>query len=718
MKETGMNAPTEFSASRRHFMQASLGAAGGLMLSFYLPEAGAAAATTAFKPNAFIAIAPDGRVTMVMPYVEMGQGTYTSIPILLADELEVDLDKVSWQHAPADPAYKHGMFGVQLTGASASVRAAWKPLREAGATARVMLVQAAADQWKVSPDTCKAAHGEVLHTPSGRKLGYGKLAASAAKLPVPKQVTLKTHESFTHIGKPAKRLDVADKVNGKAMFGIDAQVPGMKVAAVKACPVFGGKLAKIDDSKAMQVKGVRKVVKLDDAVAVIADHTGAARKGLAALDITWDEGPNARFSSAAWEQELEAAARKPGLMHIKEGDFDKAAAAGKTVQAVYFAPFLAHATMEPMNCTALVKPGSVEIWTGTQTPERAVNFVSKALGVEPKTVKINNFLLGGGFGRRLEVDVIVQAALIARQVNYPVKVIWSREEDTQHDWYRPFYRDELSVALDAQGKPVGFKHRFVGSAIEARYAPAWMAKGVDTDAIDAAESPYDFPHRHVEYLAVETAVPTGFWRGVGPTHNTFVIESFMDEVALATGKDPLAFRQAILSKNPRALGVLNLATQKAGWGKKMEPGTGMGLAVATAWGSYACAVVECAVNADGQISLKKITTAVDCGQVVHPEGVLHQTESGQTFGLTAALYGKLTLENGRVKQGNFHEYPIMRLSEVPPMEVHVVPSHESPGGMGELGTAVITPAVANAVFAATGKRLRRTPLEADQLKRT
>ncbi|HEY1147041.1 MAG TPA: xanthine dehydrogenase family protein molybdopterin-binding subunit [Pseudoduganella sp.] len=713
-----MNAPTEFRDSRRHFLQASLGAAGGLMLSFYLPGAAAAVATTAFKPNAFIIIAPDSRVTMVMPYVEMGQGTYTSIPILLADELEVDLDKITCQHAPADPAYKHGMFGVQLTGASASIRAAWKPLREAGATARTMLVQAAADQWKVSPESCKAAHGEVVHTASGRKLSYGKLSANAAKLPVPKQVALKSPDAYTHIGKSAKRLDVADKVNGKAMFGIDAQVPGMKIAAVKACPVFGGKLASVDEGPAMKVKGVRKVVKLENAVAVIADHNGAAKKGLAALDIKWDEGPNAKFSSAAWEQVLEEAARKPGLMHIKEGDFAKAAAGGKTIDAVYFAPFLAHATMEPMNCTAHVKPGSVEIWTGTQTPERCVNFVSKALGVEPKTVKINNFLLGGGFGRRLEVDVVVQAAQIARQVNYPVKVIWSREEDTQHDYYRPFYRDELSMALDAQGMPVGFRHRFVGSAIEARYAPAWMANGVDTDAIDAAESPYHFDNRHVEYLAVETAVPTGFWRGVGPTHNTFVIESFMDEVALATRKDPVALRQALLTKNPRALGVLNLATQKAGWGRKMEPGTGMGVSVASAWGSYACAVVECAVNADGQITLKKITTAVDCGQVVHPEGVLHQVESGQTYGLTAALYGKLTLENGRVVQGNFHEYPIIRMNEVPVMEVHVVPSTESPGGMGELGTAVITPAIANAVFAATGKRLRRTPFEADQLKRT
>ena len=713
-----MNAPDDFRASRRTFLQASAAATGGLMLSFYLPGAHAAAATTAFKPNAFIILTPDGRVAMVMPYVEMGQGTYTSVPILLAEEMDVDLDKVSWQHAPADPAYRHGLFGFQLTGGSASIRGAWKPMREAGAAARIMLVQAAAEQWKVSADTCKAAHGEVVHTPSGRKLSYGKLAAAAAKQPVPKQVTLKTPDQYTLIGKSAKRKDVADKVNGKAMFGIDAQVPGMKIAAVKACPVFGGKLASVDEGPAMKVKGVVKVVRLENAVAVIAEHNGAAKKGLAALDPKWDEGPNAKFDNAAWEQILVDAAKKPGLMHIKEGDFAKAAAGGKVMEAVYFAPFLAHATMEPINCTCQVKPGLVEFWTGTQTPERVQLLVGQALSVDPKTVKVNNYLLGGGFGRRLDVDMQVQAALIAKQVSYPVKVIWSREEDMQHDYYRPFYRDELAVVLDPQGKPVAFKHRLVGSSIEARYAPQWMANGMDTDAIESAESPYDFATRHVEYLAVETAVPTGWWRGVGPTHNAFVIESFVDEVALATGKDPLAFRQALLSKNPRALAVLNLAAQKAGWGKKMPAGEGMGIALSTAWGSYACSVVECAVGADGQIKLKKVTTAVDCGQVIHPEGVVHQVESGHTYGLTACIYGKVTLENGRIVQSNFHDYPVLRLNEVPPMDVHIVPSTESPGGMGEIGTSVIKPALANAVFAATGKRFRRTPFEADQMKRT
>jgi len=704
---------------RRNFLKVSAGAAGSMILSFWLSPLQAAAATAPnFSPNAFIRIDSNGQVTMVMPFVEMGQGTYTSIPMLIAEELEIDIDKVKLEHAPADEKrYGHPLFGVQLTGASSSMRGAWMPMRKSGATARSMLVSAAAQSWDVPADSCKASHGEVLHVPSGRKLSYGALAAKAALLPVPQDVALKPRVAFTLIGTPAKRLDVAGKVNGSARFGIDAQVPGMKIAAVAACPIFGGKLASVDTGQAMKIKGVRKIIKLDDAVAVIADHNGAARKGLAALAITWDDGPNREFSTEAWERQLEEAAAKKGLVAVDEGNFSQLAASGaKTMQAVYFAPFLAHATMEPMNCTAHVHKDGVEVWTGTQAPGRAQSFVAKALGVDPAKVRINNFLLGGGFGRRLEVDYIVQAALIAQKAGMPVKVIWSREEDMQHDYYRPFYRDELVAAFDSKGAPVGFSHRFVGSAVEARYAPAWMAKGVDTDAIDAAQSPYDFPHKYVEFGAFESPVPTGFWRGVGPTHNTFVIESFIDEMAGAAGADPLAYRRAMLHKNPRALAVLNLAAEKAGWGKKMAPGSGMGISLATAWESYAAAVVECAVDKDGQVVVRRVTTAVDCGQPINPRGVIAQMESGHVFGLTAALYGKLTVDKGRVIQGNFHDYPMLRMNEVPEMDIHVINSAESPGGTGEIGTAVIAPALTNAVFAATGKRVRRLPLEADFLK--
>jgi isoquinoline 1-oxidoreductase beta subunit len=665
-----------------------------------------------------VAIGTDGQVTLVMPFVEMGQGTYTSMPMLIAEELEVDITKIKLEHAqPNNNIYAHPIFGVQLTGGSASTRAAWQPMRKAGAAARMMLVDAAAKEWKVDPATCHASKGDVIHASSGRKLSYGQLAGKAALLPVPKEITLKPASAFTLIGTSAKRLDTASKVNGSALFGIDTNLPGMKIAAVAACPVFGGKLVSIDESKARAVKGVRKIVKLDDAVAVIADHYGAARKALGLLSITWDNGPNANFSSAAWEKQLTDAAKQKGLVAVNEGSFYKLVDSGaKVTSAVYTAPALAHATMEPMNCTALVKKGTAELWLGTQAPVRVQNFVAKALGIDSSKVTVNNHLLGGGFGRRLEADYPVQAALIARQVNYPVKVIWSREEDMQHDVYRPFYRDEVAVAFDASDAPIGFSHRFVGSSLMARYEPAWLANGIDSDAVDVAESIYDFENKYVEYKPVESPVPTGFWRGVGPTHNTFVIESFIDELAHAAGKDPVAYRQAMLKKNPRALNVLTMVADKAGWGRKMESGSGMGVSVIAAWGSFAASVVECSVNKDGQIVLKRITSVVDCGQPINPDGVVAQMEGGQIFGLTAALYGKLTIENGRVVQSNFHDYPILRINEAPPISVHVVQSTESPGGMGEIGTAVIGPALANAVFAATGKRVRTLPFESEQLK--
>jgi len=581
----------------------------------------------------------------------------------------------------------------------------------------MMLVSAAAQTWKVPETSCHARNGEVLHTASGRKLKYGELVATATGLPVPEKPVLKPAARMRLIGKSTKRLDVPAKTDGTAKFGIDVRIPGMKIAAIAACPVFGGTLAAVDDGRALTVKGVRKIVKLDNAVAVIADHNGAARKGLAALAITWNDGPNAKFSSQEWERRLDAAASGKGAVALNEGNFSKLIADGARKQeALYYAPFLAHATIEPMNCTAHVRKDGVDIWTGTQSPARAQTFVANALKIDVDKVRINNHLLGGGFGRRLEADFVAQAALVASQVDYPVKVIWSREEDIQHDMYRPFYRDELVAALDDKGAPVGLSHRIVGSSVVARFAPAWMANGIDTDAVAEAESPYDFAHKYVEFNALETPVPTGFWRGVGPTHNVFVVESFIDELALAAGKDPVAYRQALLTKQPRALAVLKLAAQKAGWGKKLAPGSGMGVAVAVAWGSFAAAVVECSVGKNGQVLLKRVVSAVDCGQPINPDGIVAQLEGGQVYGLTAALYGKLTVENGRIMQSNFHDYQLARMNQVPPMEVHIISNNETPGGMGELGTALIGPAIANAVFAACGKRVRRLPLDAEVLK--
>lgn len=715
------------SSARRLFLVASAAAGGGLMIAAHLPmfvpDAAAAtpAAAPVFKPNAFVTIARDGKVTVTVPYTEMGQGTYTSIPMLVAEELEVRPETIAVVPAPPDEqVYGHPLYKLQVTGGSASVRAAWPQMRAAGATARVMLIQAAAQRWNVSPDTCRAENGQVIHVPTGRKLGYGALVDAAAKVPVPHDVALKPPSQYRVIGKSVHRLDARGKVDGSAKFGIDAVVPGMKVAAVAACPVFGGKLKSVDDSKALAVKGVRQVVRLDDAVAVVADHNGAAKKGLAALAIQWDEGPNAAFSNAAWASQLEQALKTKGQVAHNTGDFSKAVGLGaRRVDAVYLAPPLAHTTMEPINCTVHVHDGRCEIWVGSQAPARAQQFAARATGLPVEKVTVNNFLIGGGFGRRLEADYVEQAAKIGMQVKHPVKVIWSREEDIQHDMYRPFFRDEMSAVLDKSGRVMALSHRFAGSAVITRYAPVWV-KDIDGDAIEASETPYDIPTKYVEFVRAEppAGLGTGNWRGVGPTHNVFVTEGFIDELANAAGQDPVAYRRAMLARQPRALAVLDLAAQKAGWGNKLPAGSGMGVCVADAWGSYAAAVVEVAVSKEGQLAVRRIVTAVDCGQAIHPDGVIAQTQSGLVYGLTAALYGKLTIENGRVMQSNFHDYQALRINEMPVMDVHLVASEATPGGMGELSTVVVAPALLNAVHAATGKRFRTYPLPPDALKTT
>ena len=696
--------------TRRTFLKASLGATGGLILSLYLPEARSLGEPTAFTPNAFISIGRDGLVTLTMSFVEMGQGSYTSVTMLIAEELEVDLTSVKLVHAPADEArYAHPTYHMQLTGGSSTVRAAWMPMRQAGAAVRMMLVAAAADQWKVAADSCTASRGQVLHAASGRRLSYGTLSALAALMPVPaaKDIVLKPVMALELAGKSTHRLDTPSKVNGSAVFGIDVQVPGMKIAAVAACPVFGGRLASVDAAPAMKIRGVRQVVKLDNAVAVIADHNWAARTGLAALDIKWDEGANAKFSTEEWLRQLEQAGKTKGRIALDEG---RPPQEGRRIDAVYHAPLMAHATMEPMNCTVLVGKDGAEIWTGTQAPARAQALVADALKLDPAKVTVNNHYIGGGFGRRLDADYVVQAALIARQVNYPVKMIWSREEDMQHGQYRPYYRDELSATVDAAGLVTGFSHRVIGSSVRARYAPAWLKDGLDTDAVAAAESLYDIGHKYVEYCVHESPIPSGFWRGVGPTHNTFVVESFIDELAAAANADPLAYRLAMLGKQPRARAALAMVAQKAGWSTVNAPGTGMGLSVISWWGSAAACVVQCAVGGDGQVSLKRVVIVVDCGFAVNPDGVVSQIEGGAIYALSAALYGKLTVENGRIAQSNFHDYPVLRMNEMPIFETHIVPSSEPPGGVGELGTAVLGPALANAVFAASGKRTRTLPV--------
>ena len=710
--------------SRRAFLRAGAAAGGGLLLSFSLPAPTrpAKAAAETLAPNAFIRIDRNGPVTLIVPQVEMGQGTYTSMPMLIAEELEVDLDQVRLEPAPPDDKlYSNSLIGFQCTGGSTSVRAFWDPLRRAGATARSMLVAAAAATWKVDPSSCRAQHGAVIHLPTGRKLTYGAVADKAATLPVPDNVALKTPQDFTLIGTPAKRLDSPEKVNGTAAFGIDARPPGVKIATVAACPVIGGRLASLDDGKARAVKGVRQVVRLENAVAVVADHMGAAKKGLAALDITWDDGANATFSTAELVAQLEAAAQKAGVVAVQEGDVAKTMAdAADRVEAVYQLPLLAHATMEPMNCTVHVREDGCEIWVGTQVASRAQAAAAQVTGLKPEQVQLHNQLLGGGFGRRLEVDSVIQAVQIARQVDGPVKLVWTREEDIQHDIYRPYYYDRLAAGLDAQRMPIAWSHRVVGSSVEARWQPSALKNGVDTDAVEGAAGPYAFPNVLVDYVRHEppAGLLTGWWRGVGLTHNAFMVEGFIDELAAAAKRDPVDYRRALLDKAPRARAVLDLAAAKAGWGRALPPGSGRGVAVLFGFGSYVASVAEVAVGKDGQVRVERVVCAVDCGRIVNPDTIKAQMEGGTIFGLTAALYGDITIKAGRIEQSNFDSYQMVRIDEAPAVETYLIDSTEAPGGIGEPGTAAIAPAVVNAVFAATGKRLRQLPIDSSQLRAT
>ena len=707
--------------SRRGFLATSAAIGGGLVLSLSLPFDGTEAATSEdFAPNAFIRIGSDGEVVLTMPYVEMGQGTYTSIPMLIAEELDVSLKQVRLDHAPPnEKLYVNPMLGVQATGNSNAMRGGWQPLRKAGATARIMLVEAAAKRWGVDAKTCRAQEGEVIHVPTGRKLRYGELAADAAKMPVPASVVLKSPDEFKLIGTPVKRLDTPSKINGTAQYGIDARPPGVKIATVAQSPVSGGRVKSLDDTAAKAVKGVRQIVRLDDSVAVVADHMGAAKKGLEALKIEWDDGQNATLSTADIAKELEQATLGSGVVAQNIGDADKAMASAATrLEAIYQVPFLAHATMEPMNCTVHFRKDECEIWLGTQAIARVQAFAAKAAGLPVEKVIVHNHLIGGGFGRRLEADVAIRAVEIAKQVDGPVKVVWTREEDMQHDLYRPYWFDRISAGLDGQGKPVAWSNRFAGSSVISRWLPPGFKNGLDPDSTEGAINlVYDFPNFHVEYSRVEPkGISTGFWRSVGPSHNVFVVESFMDEMASAAKKDPVEFRRALLGKNPRAKAVLDLAAEKAGWGQPLPKGSGRGVSLQFVFGSYLAQVAEVEVAKDGSVRVRRVVCAMDCGTVVNPDTVQAQLMSGITFGATAALYGEITLKNGRVEQTNFDTYQMIRMNEAPVIEVHVVKSSEPPGGMGETGTSGAVPAIANAIFAATGKRLRKMPVDASVLK--
>jgi isoquinoline 1-oxidoreductase subunit beta len=704
--------------TRRAFLGTGLSVSGALLLGFHMPVAGAPAEEKeVFAPNAFIRIDRKGTITLIMPQVEMGQGIYTAIAMILAEELDGAFEQVTLEHAPpSDKLYANPTFGLQVTGNSNSIRAFWMPLRKAAAGARAILVQAAARVWKVDPTSIRTESSTAIHQASGRRLAYAALIVPAAGLTPPPNPVLKDPKNFQLIGKPLKRLDTPDKVIGKAVYGIDVMPPGVKFATLAACPVFGGKVAHVDDRKARLLPSVQQVLLFDEFVAVVGDHMWAAKQGLAALKITWNDGSNAAISSADVWRQIRAASEQEGAVAKIVGDAAKGLTQGELHEAVYEMPFLAHATMEPMNCTAHVTPASCEVWVGIQVLSRAQQVAAKVTGLPLEKVTVHNHLIGGGFGRRLETDFVEKAVLVAKQVDGPVKVVWTREEDIQHDIYRPVYLDRLSASV-SNGRIVGWKHRITGSSVIARWLPPAFQKGIDIDAIDsAADVPYDIANLRVEYVRCEPlVVPTGFWRGVGPNNNVFAIETFVDELAKRANKDPVAFRRDLLDKTPRLKAALDLAAQKAGWGSPLPARTGRGVAVQGAFGSFIATVAQAQVDEHGEVHLQRLVAAVDTGIVVNPDTVIAQLQGGLVFGLTAALYGHIDIDKGRVRQSNFHDYRMLRINEMPQIEVHLIPSGEAPGGIGETGTTAAPPALGNALYAATGIRLRRLPVDREVL---
>jgi isoquinoline 1-oxidoreductase beta subunit len=678
------------------------------------------AAFQGFSPGGFIRIAPDGNITLIVPNVEMGQGIYTGEAMLIAEELEVGLDQVQVVTAPPDEQlYRQPILKSQTTGGSTSIRGAYAPLRQAGAAARMMLIDAAAQRWGVPAAECTASRAVVTHAASGRTLPYAELALDAGRQPVPQSVPLKTPSQWKLLGTAARRTDTPGKVNGSATFGIDIRVPDMKIAAVAACPVIGGKLLSVDDKAARAVPGVHDVIKTANAVAVTADHYWAARKGLDALRIVWDDGPNAKLSSEQLVRDLRGAFGKvKAVVARHDGDVDGAMSrAAQRVEADYELPFLAHATMEPINTTIHVRSDGCDVWVGTQVPTVAQQLVAKATGLPLEKVGVHNQLLGGGFGRRLEADSIQQAAELAKQVSYPIKIIWSREEDIQHDLYRPAYYDRVSAGLDAQGMPLAWTDHITGGSVTGHYFPEGLPEGqLDPDAVEgAAETPYEFPAIHVDWTRADPPIPFTWWRGVGPTHNVFVVEGFVDELAYAAKRDPVDYRKALLSKNPRSKAVLELAAEKAGWGAPLPPRSGRGVSLHDSFGSHLAVVVQVSVAPTGEIKLERAVAAIDCGLTINPDSVKAQVEGGLNFGLTAALYSDITLQNGRIQQSNFHDYRMLRINESPAFEVYLVRSAEEPGGVGETATVSAAPALGNAIFAATGVRLRRYPFDRGRL---
>jgi len=702
--------------SRREFLEAAGAAGAGLAIGFHLPATGRGRAAVAgpgpFAPNAWLRINPDESVLVVVDRSEMGQGVATSLPMLLAEELEADWSKIRIEFAPADKAYINPLFGMQGTGGSTSVRAAYGPLRKAGAAARDMLVTAAAATWGVDKSECRAEKGAVIHAPSKRRLTYGKLTLKAATVPVPTDVPLKDPKDWKILGTPVRRLDTPFKVDGSAQFGVDVKAPGLLVAVVARCPVFGGKVKSFDAAKAKAVPGVRQVVQISSGVAVVADGYWPAKLGRDALDITWDEGATAGVSSATIAQLFAQRADQAGAVARHDGDAQGALpSAAAKLDATYELPFLAHATMEPMNCTAHVRADGVDIWAPTQFQTGAQGVGAGIGGVPPEKVRVHTTYLGGGFGRRFELDFIREALETSKATGAPVKLLWPREDDIRNAQYRPASYHRMQAGLDPSGQPAAWTHRVVAPSIMARVFPDSVKNGLDEEAVEGGVAmPYAVPNVHVDYVLTDTGIPVGFWRSVNNSFNAFAVETFIDELAHAAKQDPYEYRRNLLGKAPRHLGVLNLAAEKAGWGTPLPAGRARGIAVHKSFDSYVAEVAEVSIDGDGVVHVPRVVCAVDCGPVVNPGIVEAQMQSAIVYGLTAALWGEITIDKGRVQQGNFNDYRMLLLAEMPAVEVHIVPSSDAQGGVGEPGTPPIAPAVCNAIFALTGKRIRKLPI--------
>jgi len=712
---------------RREFLKAGAALGGGLLISLYVPEfvPAARAADSAAKPvalNAFVRIGTDESVTVISNHSEMGQGIYTSLPMLLNEELEADWARVRVESSPVDAVYNHTVFGLMMTGGSTTTNSEYDRFRKMGAMARIMLIAAAAQSWNVDSQTCRAEKGFVIHTATGRRASYGSLAEAASRIAPPKDIPLKDPKDFTLVGKPVHRLDTPSKTNGTAQFGLDVYIPGMLTAVVARAPVFGGKVVSFNADQAKAIPGVVNVVQVPSGVAVIAKGFWPAKLGREKLEITWDDGPGAALSTVEMRANFSTLSKTPGLVARKVGDPAAAlAGAAKTITAEYEVPYLAHCMMEPLNTVVDLHEDRCEIWTGTQfqTGDRAA--AAKVAGLKPEQVTLHTTLLGGGFGRRANpsCDFVTEATEVAKAAKVPVKVVWTREDDIRGGWYRPMWYDHFAAGLDASGNPVAWTHTIVGQSIMAgtMFESYGIKNGIDSASVEgAADILYGIPNLQVDLHTPKNEVPVQWWRSVGHSHTGFSVEAFLDEVAHAGGKDPYELRRTLLAGQPRMLAVLDLAAQKANWGSALPAGRARGIATHFSFDSYVAQVAEISVEKDGTVRVHRVVAAVDCGRTVNPDTVKAQLEGGIIFGLTAALKTEITLDKGRVQQRNFNDYPMVRMFESPTIEVFIVPSTEHPTGVGEPGVPPVAPAVANAIFAATGKRVRRLPIKPEDLR--